>query len=525
MNSNNNPKIAVVGCGYWGKNILRNLHEMNAVAVISDSNPDLLQSFTSQYALPGMSFSEILQDKSIDAVIIATPAEQHYPMALESLRSGKHVYVEKPLALTEEQGIELCDRSAETGKLLMVGHLLQYHPVFLRVRELVKKGEAGRLQYIYSNRLNLGKVRREENILWSFAPHDISMILSLVGSEPEQVHATGSYYLHNRIADVTTTQLSFPGGINAHIFVSWLHPFKEQKLVVVGDRAMLVFDDQQDWDNKLVKYDHQIRWVENVPVPEKADGIALPVEKSEPLRNELEHFIDAIMGRTVCRTDGQEGVRVLRVLNAAEISMKTQNTVNINPVHVSGSQEYFCHPTAIIDPGCTIGAGTRIWHFSHVLSGSVIGKDCVIGQNVMLGPDITIGDRCKIQNNVSIYRGVTLEEGVFCGPSSVFTNVTNPRAEVERKDEFRSTHVGKGATIGANATIVCGTRLGTYSFVAAGAVVTRDVPAHALVMGNPAKRAGWVSHAGERLGADLVCPRTGRKYREVKPDELQELTD
>ncbi|HEY7841867.1 MAG TPA: DapH/DapD/GlmU-related protein [Gammaproteobacteria bacterium] len=185
---------------------------------------------------------------------------------------------------------------------------------------------------------------------------------------------------------------------------------------------------------------------------------------------------------------------------------------------------YTAHPTACIDKGCTIGAGTRIWHFSHVLPGSMIGRDCVIGQNVMIGPDVKIGDRCKIQNNVSVYKGVTLEDGVFCGPSCVFTNVNTPRAEIERKDEFLPILVRRGASIGANATIVCGVELGEYCFIAAGAVVTRDVPAFALVAGVPAKQIGWVSHAGEVLDGGLVCPRTGRKYH-VRNERLLEITE
>lgn len=184
---------------------------------------------------------------------------------------------------------------------------------------------------------------------------------------------------------------------------------------------------------------------------------------------------------------------------------------------------YVAHESAVIDAPCEIGAGTRIWHFSHVLAGSVIGRNCVIGQNVVVGPAVAIGNGCKIQNNVSIYKGVTLEDDVFCGPSCVFTNVLNPRAHVERKDEFKPTLVRKGATVGANATIVCGVTLGAYCLVGAGAVVTRDVPAFALVLGAPARRVGWVSHAGERLGEDLVCPREGRRYALHGPDELQEI--
>ncbi|MGN6147486.1 MAG: acyltransferase [Rhizomicrobium sp.] len=178
-------------------------------------------------------------------------------------------------------------------------------------------------------------------------------------------------------------------------------------------------------------------------------------------------------------------------------------------------KNYFVHETAVVDDGCEIGEGTKIWHYSHVLKGSKIGKKTVIGQNGSIGPNVSIGNGCKIQNNVSVYTGVTLEDDVFCGPSMVFTNVLTPRAHIERKDEFLPTHVGRGATIGANAVIVCGNKIGKFAMVGAGAVVTRDVPDFALVVGNPAKKIGWVSESGDRLGADLVCPRTKERYREV----------
>lgn len=179
---------------------------------------------------------------------------------------------------------------------------------------------------------------------------------------------------------------------------------------------------------------------------------------------------------------------------------------------MSADPEFFVHESAYVDAPSQIGAGTKIWHFSHVLPNTVIGENCVLGQNVVAGPDVRIGNNCKIQNNVSLYKGVELEDGVFCGPSCVFTNVLTPRAEIERKDEFKTTPVGKGATIGANATIVCGHRIGRYAMVAAGAVVTHDVPDYALVAGIPARRIGWVSRTGDRMDDSLTCPRTGEVY-------------
>ena len=516
------PSVAVIGCGYWGRNLVRNFHDFGALAAIFDSDETTAAALHEQYGAENRAFIDILGDPDIHGVAIAAPAEQHFAVAREALLAGKHVFVEKPLALEVAQAESLCALAESADRTLMVGHLLQYHTAFLKLRELVGEGALGRLQYLYSNRLNLGKIRREENILWSFAPHDISMILSLIGEEPDQVTATGASYLHKAIADVTTTQLRFPGGERAHVFVSWLHPFKEQKLVVVGDAAMAVFDDSLAWPEKLVLYKHRISWRDGMPLPEKAEGKPVPLTESEPLRAECRHFLDCIVSGDRPRTDGREGVRVLRVLAAAEQAMRAGDAVA--PAAPASRPRVTIHESAYIDDGVEIGEGTKIWHFSHVLGGCRIGRDCVLGQNVMVGPDVTMGDKCKIQNNVSLYRGVMLEDGVFCGPSCVFTNVNNPRAEIERKEEFRPTPVRRGASIGANATIVCGHEIGAYSFIAAGAVVTSDVPAFALMAGVPARRMGWISRAGERLGEDLVCPASGQIYRETGPDRLEEIT-
>lgn len=183
----------------------------------------------------------------------------------------------------------------------------------------------------------------------------------------------------------------------------------------------------------------------------------------------------------------------------------------------------FVHESAYVDDGAQVGDGTRIWHFVHVSGGAKIGESCSIGQNVFVGNRVVIGDNVKIQNNVSVFDAVTLEDGVFCGPSMVFTNVYNPRAEVERKDEYRETLIKRGATLGANCTIVCGVTVGEFAFVGAATLINRDVPPFALMVGVPARRIGWMSHAGEKLGPDLVCQREGRRYREVGPDQLEEI--
>jgi UDP-2-acetamido-3-amino-2,3-dideoxy-glucuronate N-acetyltransferase len=518
---NANPTIAVIGTGYWGKNLVRNFHNLGALHTVCDVNPDTLDNFMTNYPdVNGVSsYSEILTNKDIKGVVISTPAEMHSDMAKEAILAGKDVYVEKPLCLSEKEGVELIDLARQHDRILMVGHLLWYHPVVLKLKELVDAGELGRIQYIYSNRLNLGKLRREENVLWSFAPHDISVILGLLGEEPETVQAQGGNYLHQKIADTTVTLLNFASGVKAHIFVSWLHPFKEQKLVVVGERKMAVFNDTASWDEKLMLYPHAIKWSGNIPVADKAEAIPVAVDEEEPLRNECAHFLDCIAKRTPPRTDGHEGLQVLKVLNSCQKALETGRLVTITEQFPAATGDYFVHDSSVIDDNVTIGAGTKIWHFSHVLSNTDIGRDCNIGQNVVIGPNTTVGSNCKIQNNVSVYDGVTLEDDVFCGPSMVFTNVMNPRSAVSRKDKFLPTLVKKGATLGANCTVVCGNTIGTYAFIGAGAVVISSVPDFALMVGNPARQIGWMSMHGERLDLPLegdgeaVCPQTGDVYQ------------
>jgi UDP-2-acetamido-3-amino-2,3-dideoxy-glucuronate N-acetyltransferase len=519
------PGIAVIGSGYWGKNLVRNFAQLGSLKAICDTNETTLIQFKEQYpeVETCLAYSDVLANQEIHGIVIAAPAELHYSMAREAILAGKHIYIEKPLVLVESEGEALIKLAKEKDRVLMVGHLLHYHPVFIRLKKLAKSGELGRINYIYSNRLNLGKIRREENILWSFAPHDISMILSLAGEQPKSVMATGGYYLHQKIADVTTTHMAFSSGLQAHIFVSWLHPFKEQKLVVVGDKKMAVFDDTQPWGDKLQLYPHEIHWENNIPVPLKAEAEKLEIPQSEPLKEECQHFLDCITSNKQPITDGREGLSVLSVLIASQKSLDNKGAlveIESDEVVDTSSSEYFSHSSAEIDSGCEIGKDSKIWHFSHIMSGSQIGEQCNIGQNVVIGPDASIGKGCKIQNNVSVYKGVTLEDYVFCGPSMVFTNIYNPRAEIRKMDQVRKTLVKKGSTLGANCTIVCGTTIGKYAFIGAGAVVNKDVPDYALMVGNPARRIGWVCECGVKLMDDCKCPECNKRY-EDKGGEME----
>jgi len=512
------PRVTVVGTGYWGKNLVRNFYALGSLHSVCDVNRNAVNYFTREY--PGTigipSFAEALANDEVQGIVLATPAATHAALAREALLAGKDVYVEKPLCLDEGDGAELNQIAKERQRILMVGHLLWYHPGILKLKELIDRGELGRIRYIYSNRLNIGKLRREENVLWSFAPHDISVILGLINEMPSSIQAQGGNFLHQRIADTTVTLLSFASGIQAHIFVSWLHPFKEQKLVVVGDKEMAVFDDTAPWPSKLTLYPHTVEWSGNIPVAHKAEGQTIALEEKEPLRSECQAFLDAIASRTPPSTDGEEGLRVLAVLNQCQKAMETGGKTPL--VATEEQRAYSCHETAIIDQDVAIGEGTKIWHFSHVMPGSTIGKNCNIGQNVTIGPRAVIGNGCKIQNNVSLYEGVELEDSVFCGPSMVFTNVYNPRCEFPRKREYRKTLVRKGATIGANSTIVCGITIGQYAFIGAGAVVRSDVKDFALVVGNPARQIGWMSRFGERLdlpvrgSGESACLHTGERY-------------
>ncbi len=313
-------RVAVLGCGHWGKNLVRNLRDLGALAAVADPSPAGRER--ARALAPKARIFEhpedTLADPSLDAVAIATPAETHFRLAWAALDAGKDVFVEKPLTTRLEDARRLVRRARSSDRIVMVGHLLEYHPAIRRIRELCAEGELGDLRYITSNRLNLGKIRTEENALWSFAPHDIAVILRLVGDLPRQVVATGGAYVSPRVADVTVTQFLFPSGVRSHIYVSWLHPFKEQRLVVIGSEKMVSFCDVT---KELVSWNVEVDWSAGQPVPIPHEGTPVAYPAVEPLRAECEHFLTCVGERKPPHTDALNGLAVVELLHAAQRSM------------------------------------------------------------------------------------------------------------------------------------------------------------------------------------------------------------
>jgi len=516
--------IAIVGSGQWMMNLMRNYHKLGVLSTVCNSAQKIPTALKKQYT--GVHFtaerSDVFNNPDIDGVVIATPALTHYELAKQALLTHKNVFVEKPFALKIEDAEELITLADRAKRTLMVGHILRYHPAISKLKELIDTGVLGSIKYIYSRRLNIGKIRTEENILWSFAPDDISVIHFLLNENPQSISAHGSAYVKSDIADVTVTMLNFPSGVKCHIFVSWLHPFKEQKLVIVGGKKMAVFDDLTE--EKLFLYPHKIEWQNRIPVAHKADVEIVKFEMSEPLKIECQHFLDCIRHNKTPMTDGNEGLRVLKILTAAQQSLwNNGQIIDYNPetkIYSQTETAYFVHPTAFVGDNCMIGRGTKIWNNSQIQPGAQIGENCTIGHNCFVGSHAKIGNGVKLECNIDVWDLVTLEDYVFVGPSAVFTNDVNPRAKYSKKDypqygEWIPTLVKEGASIGANATIVCGTTIGKGAMIGAGAVVNKNIPDYAIAVGIPAKITGWICECGSKLrftGNSAKCRTCSHRY-------------
>lgn len=317
------PRVAVVGCGYWGKNLVRNFHALGALRLVIDATP--AGRATAATLAPDVEcladFDTVLTRSDIEAVVLATPAATHHALGLRILESGKDLFVEKPMALETAHGIQLTAAAARLGRILQVDHLLEYHPAFTALRRLVAEGRFGRILRLHSHRLNFGKVRTEEDALWSLAPHDIAMLLRLAGRPPVSVTCTGHRALGTDRADTALALLDFGGGLQAHIFCSWLQPVKEQRLVLVGETAMAVFDDTAPPDRRLALHARRVTWENGAPVLHDAPPEYPSLPAAEPLREACAAFVRAVATREPPLTDGASGLRVLAVLDACRRSM------------------------------------------------------------------------------------------------------------------------------------------------------------------------------------------------------------
>jgi predicted dehydrogenase len=321
--SANVPKVAAVGCGLWGQNIVRNLAELGALSAVCDIDPVVAAAFSNRYSVPARSLAEILNEGACDGVAVASPAILHVKHAGAALRAGKHVFVEKPLALTASEGHALAHLAKNERRILMVGHLLQYHPLVRKLFDLVHGGHLGEVKHISCNRLHIGRVRKEENVIWSLAPHDISVILTILGELPTRVSVEATSILDPEIADIASIHMDFANGLSTQINVSWLNPYKEQRLTVLGSKASVVFDDGAEWDDRLTVYDRQTKPGSSRPWKKRSDGERVLVTRQEPLREECSHFLDSILTGVSPRTDAIEALGVLAVLDAATRSLKS----------------------------------------------------------------------------------------------------------------------------------------------------------------------------------------------------------
>lgn len=315
--------LCVIGCGRWGQNHIKTLSQLGCLAAIAESNPQRLNELLETYpSVKGFTDVEKAIEANFDGYILATPAETHYTVGKKLLEKGLHVLIEKPMTLCSEHSKELVDIAKKTGAKLMVGHILLFHPAINKIKEVIAEGKLGELYYVYSTRLNLGTVRTEENVFWSFAPHDISVLDYLIGSPAIKIDAKGAKFLQNNIFDVTMTQFEYPNNIHAHIFVSWLHPFKEQRLVVIGNKGMISFDDSSK-DKDIYFYDKHIDFVEGKPIKVEQPDEIIPYEKAAPLAKELTYFMEHL-DKTIEIADGTSGYEVVKVLEKVQHIIENQ---------------------------------------------------------------------------------------------------------------------------------------------------------------------------------------------------------
>ena len=520
-------RVGVIGAGHWGPNLIRNLHESgrSRVVAIGDRDARRLERIAARY--PDVSCvptaDAVLERDDLDAVVIATPTSTHHAFARAALERGLHVFVEKPLARTVAEAEDLVALAARAGRVLLVGHVFLFNEGVRAVKERIDAGSLGNVQYVQSVRSNLGPVRTDVSALWDLAAHDVSIFGFWLGGPPLRATGKGAVYLNPGIEDVVFATLEYPGGVLANLHATWLSPRKVRQITVVGDRQMLVV--RRHGPRRAGARPRQGR---HRPARRSAGGRQLrELSVVDPRRRR--HDAARARGRAAARRvralprlhprrrdpgrrpgGGHRG----RARPGRDRALAAQRQRRGRAVSVSPPRGVSVHPQALCESD-RIGPETRIWAFAHVMAGARIGARCNIGEAVFVESDVVIGDDVTVKNGVALYNGVTLDDETFVGPQAVFTNDLRPRSGRFKRpvETFLPTPVARGATVGANATVLCGHAIGAWGMVAAGAVVVDDVAPHALVAGVPALRVAWVCMCAETLGEDLRCGRCGREYR------------
>lgn len=316
------PRVAVVGCGYWGKNLVRNFAELGVLAALVDHHREVAQGLAARHGGVVMDFGDVLASPRIEALAVVTPGPSHFDLARQGLEAGKHVYVEKPLAMSSTEVKILDDLARRQGRTLMGGHILRYHSAFERLLALAQAGEIGPVRHIVSERLNLGKILKDEDVIWSLAPHDLSMILAVMKAEPEAVICHGDAFLRAGICDIATLRLVFSGHRSAQVRLSWMSPVKQHRLTVTGETGVMVFDDTRAWSEKLALHRPALVWADAAVQPAPGEALSVMVADSEPLKAECRHFLDATRSGDVPRTDGKESHAVISVIERAQASLR-----------------------------------------------------------------------------------------------------------------------------------------------------------------------------------------------------------
>ena len=494
-------KTAVIGVGNMGKNHARIYHELtnSQLIAVADSNPELKIIAERYGAKFYTDYKEMLDKEEINAISIVVPTRLHKEVAVNCFKSGKHVLLEKPIAPSISEAEEIINASKQANKTLAIGHIERFNPVIKELKKIIQEGGLGRILSVVTKRIGVSPPdTKDNNVVIDLAIHDIDISNHLFDSIPSKVYSITGSALSLTSEDYATILLEYEGKASASIHVNWITPtnvrqlsingtegyaeldYVTQKLVVYPKMASGVFSDFKDFVEKYGKF----------------PKIEIPIPKKEPLKQELEEFLKCIEEGKAPLIGGNQG------LDALKIAIKALNRTK--------KEEYFKHPSAEVSEKAKIKKGTKIWNNVQVRENSKIGENCIISKDVYIDHGVIIGDNVKIQNSVPVYNGVTLEEGVFIGPYATFTNDKLPRAinpDGSQKAggtnafdwKISTTLVKKGASIGANSTILSGITIGEWALIGAGSVVTKDVPEYGLVMGNPAKLKGFVCPCGKKL--------------------------